>query len=132
MRNLMLPSDTFNRWGSVFIAVLFLFVGALSAYNTYTFTHYTQNALQRDAAQEDCNAKTVRVLKAWSRAMINVNDAQRQREFTAATILDYLKHKEPVPQEAWDAFADAIRDEQKADSDANQTYRELPFPQCGY
>lgn len=123
-----------SRRVSMALSVFFTLVAIMVAVDlivvTSRFNEYVRQTLPRDAAQEQCDATTIDVLRIWARARISNEGAEQRRDDLHIGVLETLIRGEKVPPEKIDAFQNAIVATGEARQVLEQAYDEHPLPDC--
>jgi hypothetical protein len=110
------------------LAVIFLIVGILATSNTIRLNNYIKETLPRDQAQEQCNTKTIEVLKSWIEARVSRDSAMDARDDAAVVVLDQeLNGLVPTAEQIM-AWRDAVAQDRRVRADA--AVSRVPLPDC--
>ena len=109
------------------LAVIFLCVGIVATANTIRLNNYIRQTLPRDAAQEQCNAETIAVMKTWLEARASRDAAMNARDDAAVVVLDAALNGEPTPEQIR-AWHDAVVNDRQVREQAGENSH--PLPSC--
>jgi hypothetical protein len=112
------------------LGVVFLIVGILAAVNTFRLNSYIRETVPRDAAQEQCNAKQIEVMKSWLEARANRDNAMDARDEATITALDQLLAGEKVGPEQLRAWRDAVVADRQIRLDVAGEFESHLLPAC--
>ena len=110
------------------LAIIFLCVGIVATANTIRLNNYIRQTLPRDAAQEQCNAETIAVMKTWLEARASRDAAMNARDDAAVVVLDAkMNGQDPTPEQIR-AWHDAVANDRLVREQAGENNH--PLPDC--
>jgi len=109
-------------------AVVFLIVGIVATLNTLRLNNYIRETLPRDRAQEECNARTIEVLKSWIAGRIERDSAMDVRDDAAVAVLDQELNGLVPTAEQIKAWRDAVAEDRRVRAEAGT--QRVPLPNC--
>lgn len=110
------------------LAVIFLLVGIAAVTNTIRLNNYIRETLPRDAAQEQCNAETIAVLKEWVQARGQRDAAMDARDDAAVIVLNEITLNGKATPEEIAAWRDSVANDRTVRAEAGE--QRHPLPNC--
>ena len=124
------PSEALSRRISIGLSVFFAMVAILVAadvvYLQSRLNTYIAETLPRDKAQEQCNTKTIEVLKSWIDSRIARDGAMDARDDAAVIVLSQQLAGQPINPQDIAAWRDAVATDRKVRAEAAVSRVALP------
>lgn len=121
-----------NQRVSTFLAIAFLLVTVAAVASTIRLNVYIRDTAPRDAAQEQCDAETLDMIRDWVDVRGKRDLVERMRDDAVAKFLDETADTQSPTVGQLTELRAAIDAYQGAWASGDLNFRTEPLPDCGH